>query len=71
MEPTAPGLETAVQALVERILTLYESGLTLEEIVERIFTTDTETAAFRMEALIQIVIGDRYFATDRGCGAQP
>ncbi|MFP3870134.1 MAG: hypothetical protein ACLFVT_04530 [Syntrophobacteria bacterium] len=54
--PMKRKLDSGAQALVDRILALYNSGLTLEEIVDRIFTTDTKTAAFRMEALIQIVI---------------
>lgn len=41
---------------LDRILGLYKSGLSSEEIATRILTNDAETTTFRVEALVEMVI---------------
>jgi hypothetical protein len=52
----------ATQALLQRILELHSSGLTPQEITTRILTSEPETAGFRAEMLIEIIIAlaERY-----------
>ena len=49
-------LTNAAQHLCDGIVEMYESGLSCEEIAARILTADAETASFRIEVLVQIVI---------------
>ncbi len=44
------------QALVKRIMDLYKSGLNLEEVTERIFIPDQESARFRMKLLVEVAV---------------
>ena len=44
------------QTLLQRILELHSSGLTPQEITTKILTSEPETAKFRAEMLIEIIV---------------
>lgn len=46
----------ATQTILQRILELYSSGLTPHEITTKILTSEPETAKFRAELLIEIIM---------------
>jgi len=46
----------ATQTLLQRILEFHSSGLTPQEITTKILTSEPETAMFRAEMLIEIIV---------------
>jgi hypothetical protein len=49
-------LSKAAQGLLDRIIIWHHAGLSPEQIASRIFLNDMEAAAFRTEALVEIVV---------------
>ena len=49
-------LKSSTEALLRQVAELHHSGLTVDEIVDRMISMEKETATFRMRAFVEIVI---------------